>query len=155
MDDLSILARPVLKFTKHWIDWQIRRLAERNVHLTYQLMGSLDSQSEATEGSLQVQAVREVRMDKGKNAQKRPRTAKNKDIQQEIPQEVQQEVQPEEPQQKKARTEREHSPVSSSSVREVEMFPYTTGPLPESVPTPNILSINASQGHHRPRSQRQ
>lgn len=93
MDDLSILARPVLKFTKHWIDRQIRRLAKGNVHLTYQLMGSLDSHSEETKGSLQGQAGKEVQMDKGKNAQKRPRITKNKDIQQEIPWEVQQEVQ--------------------------------------------------------------
>lgn len=97
MEDLNILARPMLKFTKHWIDRQIRKLVEENVHLTYQLMGSLDSHSEATESSSQVQAGREARMDKGKNAPKRPRTTKKKDIQQEIPQEIQQGAQQEEP----------------------------------------------------------
>lgn len=50
---------------------QIRKLKEGNVHLTYQLMGSLDSHSEAIEGSSQAQAQGEIRLDKGKSAPKR------------------------------------------------------------------------------------
>lgn len=34
IDDLNVLARPMLKFTRHWIDQQIRKLVEGNVHLT-------------------------------------------------------------------------------------------------------------------------
>lgn len=56
IDDLDILARPVLKFTRHWVDRHIKMLKEGNVHLSYQLMGSLNSHSEATEGSSQAQA---------------------------------------------------------------------------------------------------
>lgn len=81
IDDLNVLARPVLKFTRHWVDRQIKKLAEGNVHLTYQLMGSLDSHSETTEGSLPTQVEGEVRIDKGKSALKRPRMARKKDIQ--------------------------------------------------------------------------
>lgn len=117
-------------------------------------MGSLDAHSEAIKGSSQAQAGGEVRIDKGKNAPKRPRTTRKKDIQQEVPQEVQQEVQQEEPPQKRARIEREHSSTSALSVQEVEMFSHPAGPPPENIPTPDILNINASQGHNQPRSQR-
>lgn len=55
IDDLDIIARSVMKITRHWVDWHIRALKDVNVHLTYYLMGNLDFHSDATKGSSQAQ----------------------------------------------------------------------------------------------------
>lgn len=51
VDDLNILSRLVLKFTRHWVEQCIAKLKANNTCLTYQLMGDLDSHIEATKGS--------------------------------------------------------------------------------------------------------
>lgn len=116
IDGLSVLARLVLKHTKQWIDRHIRTLREGNVHLSYQLMGNMDSHSEATERSSQAHAEEggiqqeEDENSKEKNVPKKSRIRKRK------------EVQPEEPQQKRPRVEEAQLPANSSSVQEVEML---------------------------------
>lgn len=49
-----------MKFTRHWVERHISKLKAKNACLTYSLMGDLESQDEATEGSLGAQAQEEA-----------------------------------------------------------------------------------------------